>query len=938
MKRYFSFIALLFLLCMGVNAYSQVNTYTFSQSSGVYSEITGTLVDSSTSVSGATSLDDVNFSGRTIPFAFNFGGISYTTYNINTNGQITFGATLPSTTNYSPISSTSAYDGAGAAFGRDLQGLYGFTANRTSGNDTLKNVSGFTGVAVGRVVGGTGIPTGTRILSFDSGLGIIVMSAAATSTATAATFNCASGIITSTTTGTVGNRIHIIQWKNFKKFGATLDNYNFQIRLYENGNKIEFMYGSFINGTSRNQVQVGLRGATNADFNNRKTQAVADWSATLAGTNNYDTCRINDVTVPASGLTFTFTPPVYTDDVGVSANLAPSGSYIVGSAPIQPSATVKNYGTANQTNFPVVYKITGPAGYQDSVTTSVTANNQLNVNFPGSFNPSIVGTYNVTIYTELSTDQNRINDTLKTSFTVDPQPNYGNDSGYFYANNLATNQPSFPKYSYKDTTGSKNLVLNGTAAPGTTLIGSLDDGYFVLSLKQMLVACGQDSTNKFIKYNGVCYDSIFPCSNGIVGLTQAYGTIPINDFNIDGAQVANNAILPLWKDFNLGSIGTGAGGNRLSYRAKGNQLIITYDKATAFSPATDWVSFQLVLEIVTGCGGANSNFRFTYADTTTGQTSASFVNNYLAQYSAVPPAATTFRNYVVGYTFTGNVIPYTGYVSSGNPFPAFPTTQVSTKRPIFDLSSERGLAVEFGPNQNSLNKFDPKYLKLGVAMEGLQLGGRVRDTVTVVLRDASVAPYKIVESVKIYLDSANQSGYSLGRKVAELSLAQSLPSYYIVVQHRNSVNVWSATAQSFSGDTLSYDFTTNVSQAYGSNEVVVNGAASMFGGEVVRDGCVDLSDITAIFNDAGLFVSGPYVQTDCNWDEFVDLSDLVIASNNSSLFVCEATPGVERMYVVEPKFEVRPEVPAIIIPDSFQKEKEEWLRNNHPELLKKETE
>lgn len=42
------------------------------------------------------------------------------------------------------------------------------------------------------------------------------------------------------------------------------------------------------------------------------------------------------------------------------------------------------------------------------------------------------------------------------------------------------------------------------------------------------------------------------------------------------------------------------GSNRVSYKAVGDQLIITYDRVTSFAPVTDWVSYQVIVEFVTG--------------------------------------------------------------------------------------------------------------------------------------------------------------------------------------------------------------------------------------------------------------------------------------------------------------------------------------------------
>ncbi len=73
------------------------------------------------------------------------------------------------------------------------------------------------------------------------------------------------------TLGAAPNRVAVVQWKNFRHYGAPDQIYNFQIRLYETTNLVEVVYGNFSMGAGSILVQVGLRGASNADFNNRSS-------------------------------------------------------------------------------------------------------------------------------------------------------------------------------------------------------------------------------------------------------------------------------------------------------------------------------------------------------------------------------------------------------------------------------------------------------------------------------------------------------------------------------------------------------------------------------------------------------------------------------------------------------------------------------------------
>ncbi len=118
-------LGILMVLLLG-RAMAQVATnYTFSQSAGTYTPITGgTLLWSGT-------FDDAVSGAQTIP-AFTFDGVAYTQMYVSTNGFITFG-NAPAGNNYTPLSSNAAYAGAISAFGADMN-------NTSSGGTATRNI------------------------------------------------------------------------------------------------------------------------------------------------------------------------------------------------------------------------------------------------------------------------------------------------------------------------------------------------------------------------------------------------------------------------------------------------------------------------------------------------------------------------------------------------------------------------------------------------------------------------------------------------------------------------------------------------------------------------------------------------------------------------------------------------------------------------------
>lgn len=241
-----------------VNA--QVSTYTFSQSNGTFVPITGTVLGTATANTSAANLNS-NVYPLTLPFSFVFNGTSYSSLNVSTNGFLSFGATAPGTTVTSPISSTTntAYDGAVSVFGRDLTSF--FDINGTTGSISWETI------------------------------------------------------------GNAPNREVVIQWRNFRPNNSTSTTsvyaLSFQVRLHETSNIIDMVYdaGVALVGTTTltGTAQIGLRGSSNVDFNNRLNSTSLAFIDSTAGTANSSTQNFNTTNatpgMPSAGLTYTWTPP-----------------------------------------------------------------------------------------------------------------------------------------------------------------------------------------------------------------------------------------------------------------------------------------------------------------------------------------------------------------------------------------------------------------------------------------------------------------------------------------------------------------------------------------------------------------------------------------------------------------------------------------------------
>ena len=317
MKKFIFNFSTVILLCISLNTFAQVTSYAFRDSIGTYNEITGgNIIASATHTSqDPGNLNDVTYGPFALPFIYTFNCLDYDSYFVNSNGFITFGPTAPGISNYGPVSSGEVYKGAISAFGLDLIGVFGTTIDFSGVTNTLTDVRNFKGIVVGRhITAATGIPANTFITAMDTTLRTITISNSTTNIiVNDLVIQTASGSIESKTEGVFPNRVHIIQFKNFRQYIiiGTDDNFNFQIKIFEptltRSGAIHIVYGNMYKSTSPVPSvfgQVGLRGLGNTDWNTRTNIATLNWHSSAAGTDNAGTTMLSSTVFPVSGLTY----------------------------------------------------------------------------------------------------------------------------------------------------------------------------------------------------------------------------------------------------------------------------------------------------------------------------------------------------------------------------------------------------------------------------------------------------------------------------------------------------------------------------------------------------------------------------------------------------------------------------------------------------------
>lgn len=155
------------------------------------------------------------------------------------------------------------------------------------------------------------------------------------------------------------------------------------------------------------------------------------------------------------------------------------------------------------------------------------------------------------------------------------------------------------------------------------------------------------------------------------------------------------------------------------------------------------------------------------------------------------------------------------------------------------------------------------------------------DTITVQLRNAT-DPSMIAASFKSVLSTSGAASC-----VFPVSITGG--SYWIVVRHRNSLEIWSASTVAITSN-ASYDFTNAATNAYGNN--LSNEGAGVFAiyaGGLNGDNYVDNFDYPGLENACLNFISG-YDSGDMNGDGYTDNVDYPLLENGTLGFLMSIVP------------------------------------------------
>ena len=343
---------------------AQAQVLNYTPASAV--NVAGTYTDLGTAGTTITTLnnDDASSAPQNIGFTFNFNGLAFTQFVLNTNGFIKLGAVAPSAASgqYNPLSSADPLD----------VNIIAPLANDLEGSAT--------------------VPTEYRV----------------------------------STSGPAGAQICTIQWKGVRDYSTTNPQFaseQFQARLFEGTNRIEFVYGTWTAGPAaalgRNH-EVGIRGTTNASADRvqaAKPSSSSAWTTVTFANGTAGavgpTYFLRNTFLPDAGRTFRFTPVVLPNNDAAVMQLYTQGQLATFNAPHVVRALVSNAGA-------LAYTGTATLTVTRGATTLFTNTQPVTALAPGtattvSFAPydaatmANVGTNTVTV--TLSNDDNNANNT-----------------------------------------------------------------------------------------------------------------------------------------------------------------------------------------------------------------------------------------------------------------------------------------------------------------------------------------------------------------------------------------------------------------------------------------------------------------------------------------------------------------------------------------------
>jgi len=230
------------------------------------------------------------------------------------------------------------------------------------------------------------------------------------------------------------------------------------------------VYGTIIPGSDATPCEVGLKGASNSDYNSRKVNSPTIWSNSVPSTSISDYCDFDASIYPASGQSYMWTPATCTVPVlsvaATNTNICSGQQVILTSNGATTYSWTNGPATAQNTVTPsttTTYTLTGANSTCTSsitITINVTPSPTLNIT---QSSPSICAGQNSTITVSGAASYSLNGVATAAQFTVSPASTTtyvvsGNNGNCSTTQNLVQTIVSYPALT---TSGTKNSICPG---------------------------------------------------------------------------------------------------------------------------------------------------------------------------------------------------------------------------------------------------------------------------------------------------------------------------------------------------------------------------------------------------------------------------------------------------------------------------------------------
>lgn len=170
-------------------------------------------------------------------------------------------------------------------------------------------------------------------------------------------------------------------------------------------------------------------------------------------------------------------------------------------------------------------------------------------------------------------------------------------------------------------------------------------------------------------------------------------------------------------------------------------------------------------------------------------------------------------------------------------------------------------------------------LNVIVYLEGFYEGSQMRNVANPIISDTITISLASDTGTKSIIHSVVTPVDASGHASATFPASAQGQQFYLVIDHRQSLQTWSAVPFTFTPG-MTIDMTQNINAAYGSNlSDLGNGKFAVITGDLNRDGIVSQLDLDYFEQNVSLFITG-YSLFDLNGDGITESADFSLLENN----------------------------------------------------------